>query len=40
MNHKVTNPFLKAKEIIEKHKDEKLDAIIIDFHNEASAELY
>lgn len=40
MNHKVTNPFLKAKEIIEKHKNEKLDAIIIDFHNEASAELY
>ncbi|MDD3794282.1 MAG: TIGR00282 family metallophosphoesterase [Candidatus Gracilibacteria bacterium] len=40
MNHKVTNPFLKAKEILELYKGENLDGIIIDFHNEASAELY
>ncbi|MDD2907576.1 MAG: TIGR00282 family metallophosphoesterase [Candidatus Gracilibacteria bacterium] len=40
MNHKVTNPFLKAKEILELYKDENLDGIVLDFHNEASAEAY
>lgn len=40
MNHKVTNPFLKAREILDFYKWEKLDWIILDFHNEASAELY
>ncbi len=39
MNHKVYNPFLKAKEILEKFKLEKLDAIIIDLHKEVTSEL-
>jgi len=40
MNHKVINPFLKAREIIDEFKWENLDWIILDFHNEATAEAY
>ena len=40
MNHKVTNPFLKTREILDSYKWEKLDWIILDFHNEATAEAY
>ena len=40
MPHKVYNPFLKAAEIIEKLKNEKLDWIIIDFHKEVSSSIY
>lgn len=40
MNHKVNNPFLKANEILEKFKEEKLDWIIIDFHKETTSEWY
>jgi calcineurin-like phosphoesterase len=40
MNFKVTNPFHKIEEILEKTKWEKLDAILVDFHKEATAEGY
>ena len=40
MNYKVTNPFHKIEEILEKTKWEKLDWIIVDFHKEATAEGY
>ncbi|MDR1987712.1 MAG: YmdB family metallophosphoesterase [Candidatus Peribacteria bacterium] len=40
MHHKVNNPFLVAEKILDKFKDEKLDAIIVDLHKEASSELY
>lgn len=40
MNHKVYNPFLKATEILEQCKLEKIDWIIIDFHKEATSEWY
>ncbi len=40
MHHKVYNPFLKAREILEELKDEKIDGIIIDFHKEATSEWY
>jgi len=40
MNHKVPNPFLKIREILDSYKWEKLDWIILDFHNEATAEAY
>lgn len=32
------NPFLKAKEILQEYKNEKIDGVIIDFHFEATAE--
>lgn len=37
---KVSNPFLKAREILDKFKKEDLDWIIIDFHKEATSEWY
>lgn len=40
MNLRVNNPFLEADKILEKYKDEKLDWIVIDFHNEATSEIY
>ncbi|MDD3145039.1 MAG: TIGR00282 family metallophosphoesterase [Candidatus Gracilibacteria bacterium] len=40
MNHKVTNPFLKSREILDSYNGEKLDGIVLDFHNEATAEAY
>lgn len=40
MNHKVKNPFVVAKDIIEKFKEEKLDWIIVDFHKETTSEWY
>ena len=39
MSGNVNNPFLVAKKIIEEHKKEKLDWIVIDFHREASSEI-
>ncbi len=40
INHKVYNPFLKAKEIIDKFQNKSLDWIVIDFHKEASSSWY
>jgi len=40
MNYKVTSPFLKIDEILEETKDQKIDWIIVDFHKEATAEMY
>jgi len=40
MNHKVYNPFLKAKEIIDTYENKNLDGIIIDFHKEVTSEWY
>ncbi len=40
MNIRVSNPFLKADEILNKFKNEKLDWIIVDFHKETSSEGY
>ena len=40
MHTKVSNPFIKAKEIIDDHSDMHLDGIIIDFHKETTAEWY
>jgi len=39
MPHKVNNPFLVAKEIIEKFEN-KVDWVIIDFHKEVSSSIY
>jgi len=38
MPHNSFNPFLKIEEILENHKDEKLDWIVLDFHAEATWE--
>jgi calcineurin-like phosphoesterase len=38
MSHRVFNPFIKAKEILEIYKNENIDAIVIDFHKETTAE--
>ena len=38
MNFKVSNPFVKVEEIINNHKWEHIDWIIVDFHKEATAE--
>ncbi|MDD2871072.1 MAG: TIGR00282 family metallophosphoesterase [Candidatus Gracilibacteria bacterium] len=40
MKFKVTSPFIKIQEILEETKGEKLDAILVDFHKEATAEGY
>jgi metallophosphoesterase (TIGR00282 family) len=40
MAHRVFNPFIKAKEILEIYKNENIDAIVIDFHKETTAEWY
>lgn len=40
MNHKVKNPFREAEKIIKKFENEKLDAIVIDFHRETTSEIY
>ena len=40
INHKVTNPFFKIDEILEKTKNDNIDWIIIDFHKETTAEGY
>lgn len=40
MNYKVSSPFLKVDEILEKTKWEKFDWIIVDFHKETTAEGY
>lgn len=40
MNYKVTSPFFKIEEILKATENEKLDWIIVDFHKEATAEMY
>jgi calcineurin-like phosphoesterase len=40
MQHKVNNPFLVTEEILKVHKKDKLDWIVIDFHKEATSEIY
>ncbi len=40
MKYNVHNPFIKIEEILNQFKEEKIDAIIIDFHKEATAEGY
>lgn len=40
MNYKVFNSFIKADEILEKFKNEKLDWIIIDYHKETTSTWY
>jgi len=39
MRYNVYNPFLKIDEILKETSDENIDAIILDFHKEASAEI-
>jgi len=38
MHQNIDCPFRKADEIMEKYKDQKMDAILVDFHAEASSE--
>ncbi len=40
MNNRVDNPLLKAKQIIEETKNIWVDAVVIDFHKETTAEWY
>jgi len=40
MTNKVDNPFFKVRQIIDSLKEEKIDSIIIDFHKEATSEVY
>ena len=40
MGVNVNNPFLETEKILEKFKDEDLDWIVIDFHKEATSEIY
>lgn len=40
MNHKVDNPFKKAREIIDSENLEGIDWIIVDFHRETTSEIY
>jgi len=37
-NTKLLNPFRVANQILEKYKDEKLSAVLVDFHTEATSE--
>jgi len=39
MRYNVYNPFLKIDEILKEVSNENIDAIIVDFHKEASAEI-
>lgn len=40
MNHQWENPFLVADRILEELQREKVQAVVMDFHREASSELY
>jgi calcineurin-like phosphoesterase len=40
MRHKVNNPFLVTEKILKEYKKSKLDGIVIDFHKEATSEIY
>jgi hypothetical protein len=40
MNHRVFNPFIKVDEILTQYIWENIDWVVVDFHNEATAEIY
>ncbi len=40
MRDLVYNPFLKLREILQKHSQETFDAIVVDFHKEYTSEIY
>lgn len=40
INHNVYNPFFKLEEVLEETKNQKLDAIVVDFHKEVTSEWY